>query len=161
MINWQTYAPNPSKPAEPRSGYAFEYEGGDYDSFEEVDNEEWEIVVIDREPKARYVGRTIVDDATVAVWEVPSETAGWRRWIGQQVFVKNPSGWFLSDGNLILGMDREGHEKLLRATKRGIPRGAVQFESEDAARRELTFLRRDGDWPLWSEGAKPVRLEWS
>lgn len=71
------------------------------------------------------------------------------------------SGWFLSDGSLVLGFDRKGHQKLLRATKRGTPSGAFQFNSEKEAWIELGFMQRSGHWPLWSRNAKPVKLEWS
>jgi hypothetical protein len=86
MINWQTYVPNPSKPPKPSSGYAFEYEGGDYESFHEVGDEEWDIVVIGRETDAEFKGRRKIDDVLVAVWETPAESEGHARWIAQQVF---------------------------------------------------------------------------
>lgn len=86
-MQWQLFS-NPSNLPKPSSGYAYEYEGNDYDSFESVGNEEWEISVIGTEEmqKARYVGRSMIDDSAVAVWEVEPEAGFDRRWIAQQVF---------------------------------------------------------------------------
>lgn len=77
---------NPSTAPKPKKGYAFEYEGGDYDSFHEVGDEEWDTVVIGQESQAVYRGRRKIDDVLVAVWETPAESEGHARWIAQQIF---------------------------------------------------------------------------
>lgn len=65
-------------------------------------------------------------------------------------------GWFLSDGELILC--RRGCDKLIPVTRRGIPRGAISFASEEEATREAEAMARIGFWPLFHP--KAVFLRW-
>ena len=74
---------------------------------------------------------------------------------------KRYSGWFLADDLLVLGLTPKGHETLLKRTKRGIPSGALQFQTEHAARVELTAMKNRSVWPLWTPNARVVRLTWS
>jgi hypothetical protein len=69
------------------------------------------------------------------------------------------AAWFLADNDLVLC--HRGHDQLVKRTKRGIPQGAISFESEEAAARELGFLDRQGFFFLWTPAAKAVRLTWS
>ena len=65
------------------------------------------------------------------------------------------SGWFLSDG-----YQTYAYQGLMRQPARGIPRGAYAFASESSAKLELSMLKRQGYFPLWTPGAKAVRLTW-
>lgn len=74
---------------------------------------------------------------------------------------KKYSAWFLSDGRSFIGLNAQGDERLLRATKRGFPSGAMSFSSESAARSELSQIDRAGFWPLWVKKARPVHITWT
>jgi hypothetical protein len=69
-------------------------------------------------------------------------------------------GWFITDEGLVLGLNKLGHSKLLKKTKRGIPCGALQFESQKDAERELELIRGTGQWPLFAPHAKVEQLSW-
>ena len=67
-------------------------------------------------------------------------------------------GWFLADEDFVLGIKK--HETLLKRPKKGIPNGALQFETENKAQQELEFMRRAGFYPLWANNAKPTLITW-
>lgn len=69
------------------------------------------------------------------------------------------SGWFICDDMVILGI-RET-ETLLNRTKRGIPKGALEFSSEHEAETELHVMREFGLWPLFAPTARVERITWS
>lgn len=69
------------------------------------------------------------------------------------------SAWFIADEAFILG--RRAHDCLLKRVQRGIPSGATSFASEQAATRELAFMREWGFFPLFTPNAKPVKLTWT
>lgn len=68
--------------------------------------------------------------------------------------------WFLSDGALVLALREHNQEKLVPIVKRGIPRGALGFNTEAQAFDEIAWRKRQGFWPSWTEKAKPVYLIW-
>lgn len=72
----------------------------------------------------------------------------------------NCQGWFLADDDLIL-VQRRSCDQLVARTKRGIPKGAISFETEQDAARELAALDRQGMFPLWAPGARPVFINWA
>lgn len=69
------------------------------------------------------------------------------------------SGWFICDDNLILGIRKT--QTLLNRTKRGIPRGALEFESEKDAETELHVMHACGAYPLFTPNARVERITWS
>ena len=71
------------------------------------------------------------------------------------------SGWFITDGAHVLGINRRGHEVLLKRTRRGIPSGALEFDSRSEAEMEIEFQKSYNLWPLFIHGAKVQLLSWS
>lgn len=58
------------------------------------------------------------------------------------------TGWFIVDRGLFLG--HNGHHEVLKPwkSKTGIPKHAMQFDSEAEAQREIDFMQHTGLWPL-------------
>lgn len=110
-------------------------------------------------------GAAAVAAGVAVVWalkrkKAPAKMAANRKRMRRNARGARYSGWFIADRDLILGY-RDGHDQLLPRTKRGIPRGAQQFDSEADALRELGFLDRQGFYPLFTPEAKAVKLGWS
>jgi hypothetical protein len=76
------------------------------------------------------------------------------------------AGWFLVGGGSVYGFNRHGHNRLLPDVRpqsrrhRGIPAGAMCFESEAEAQRELRWLDRWMDWPVWTPNARAEYRTW-
>lgn len=68
------------------------------------------------------------------------------------------SGWFLVHEDRTVFAIRNGQERWVPVTKRGIPAGAFDFVTEEAARSEAEHMRNIGHWPLYSP--VPKRLTW-
>ena len=69
------------------------------------------------------------------------------------------TGWFICDAHLILGI--RTYETLLRRTKKGIPKYALQFDTKRDAELELHMMREYGSWPLFAPNARVEQIEWS
>lgn len=68
-------------------------------------------------------------------------------------------GWFLISDGFVL-CHRNGQETWTPDVKRGIPAGAVSFNSKKEAEREVDSMNRQGFWPLFVSEAKAIEKEW-
>jgi hypothetical protein len=70
------------------------------------------------------------------------------------------SGWFIANSsNQILTLNDNGHEVWKNIPKRGIPRNAFDYGSEDRAKSELIWMLHTGHWPLMT--MRVVRKTWT
>ncbi len=69
------------------------------------------------------------------------------------------TGWFLISDGFVLCM-RNGVETWTPDVKKGIPAGAMAFETEAKADSELCGMKSLGNWPLFTQEAKPIKKEW-
>ena len=69
-------------------------------------------------------------------------------------------GWFIIDEKSgdFLGYDRKGNQTWLKATKRGVPSGAMQYHNQWETEDEIYYMEERG---MWADAARSVQRCWS